>query len=122
FGIALVFGVGLGVLLAKLPALERILGPFIIATQVTPKTPLVPLFIVWFGFGLTSKLVIAAIFAFFPIFQNTLLGIKSVPSGFKDVMGVFRASPWQRFTRMELRYASPYIFTGMEIGIVLGVI
>lgn len=122
FGIALVLGVSLGVILAKLPMLEKILGPFIIATQVTPKTPLVPLFIVWFGFGLTSKLVIAAVFAFFPIFRNTLLGIKSVPSGYGDVMGVFRASRWQRFTKMELRYASPYIFTGMEVGIVLGVI
>ncbi|SHL53851.1 NitT/TauT family transport system permease protein [Pseudonocardia thermophila] len=122
FGIALVVGVGLGVLLAKLPTLENLLNPFIVATQVTPKTPLVPLLIVWFGFGVSSKVVIAAIFGFFPVFRNTLLGIKSVPGSFKDVMSVFKANRWQRFFLMEMRYAAPYIFAGTEVGVVMAVI
>ncbi|MEF2975493.1 ABC transporter permease, partial [Pseudomonas aeruginosa] len=57
FVLATVFGVGLGALLAKVPLLERVLSPFIIATQVVPKVALIPLFILWFGFGPTSKIV-----------------------------------------------------------------
>ncbi|MFX8516177.1 ABC transporter permease subunit, partial [Acinetobacter baumannii] len=81
-----VFGVGLGALLAKVPLLERVLSPFIIATQVVPKVALIPLFILWFGFGPTSKIVVAAVLAFFPIMANTLLGFKSIEAGHRDVM------------------------------------
>ena len=71
FVLAALFGVGLGVPVGKLRWLERALNPFIVATQVVPKVALIPLFIVWFGFGSTSKILIAAVFAFFPIFTNT---------------------------------------------------
>ena len=70
FLFASILGVGLGMLLGKMPRLERMLNPFVIATQVVPKVALVPLFIVWFGFGITSKVVIATILAFFPIYGS----------------------------------------------------
>ena len=66
FLIAVVVGVGLGVALGKFRWLERTLNPFIIALQVMPKVALVPIFIVWFGFGSGSKIVMAAVLAFFP--------------------------------------------------------
>jgi NitT/TauT family transport system permease protein len=122
FVLACVFGVSLGVVVGKTPWLEQTLNPFIIASQVVPKVALVPLFIVWFGFGGTSKIIIAAVLAFFPVFTNTVLGVKSIDIGHRDVMTSLNASAWARFVRLELPSASPYILTGMEVGIVLAVI
>lgn len=122
FLIAIVVGVFLGVTMGKLRLLEIALRPFVIATQVVPKIALVPLFILWFGFGPESKIVIAAVLSFFPIFSNTLLGIKSVDRGYREVMTTFQSNAWQRFRLLELPSALPYILTGMEVGIVLAII
>ena len=88
FVFASVVGVALGTVLGKTPWLERAINPFIVATQVVPKVALVPLFILWFGFGPESKVVVAAVLAFFPTLTNTVLGVKSVDSGHRDVMTV----------------------------------
>jgi NitT/TauT family transport system permease protein len=119
---ALLLGVGLGVPVARLPWLEATLNPFIIATQVLPKVALVPLFVVWFGFGITSKVIVAAVLAFFPILTNTVLGVKSIEAGHRDVMVALNASRLQVFRRLELPSALPCIVTGMEVGIVLALI
>jgi NitT/TauT family transport system permease protein len=118
----LVIGVGLGVLIGRIRWLETTLNPFIVATQVMPKVALVPLFVVWFGFGVTSKVIIAAVLAFFPILTNTVLGVKSVEAGHQDVMISLNASRWQVFRRLELPSSLPSILTGMEVGIVLAII
>jgi len=122
FAWALFVGVGLGVLLGRMRWLELTLNPFIVATQVIPKVALLPLFVVWFGFGNTSKVIVAAILAFFPILTNTVLGVKSVDMGHRDVMTSLNASRWQIFRRLELPSSLPYILTGMEVGIVLAII
>jgi NitT/TauT family transport system permease protein len=122
FGIAVIVGVGLGVVLGKVRWLERTFNPFIIALQVMPKVALVPIFIVWFGFGSGSKIVMAAVLAFFPIMTNTILGIKSVNRGHKDVMTSLNASRFATFCEMELPATLPYVLTGAEVGIVLAVI
>lgn len=122
FAIAIIVGVGLGALLGKIRWLERTLNPLIVGLQVMPKIALVPLFIIWFGFGPTSKIVMAAVLAFFPIMTNTILGMKSVDRGHRDVMTSLNATRWQTFRDMELPNAMPYILTGMEVGIVLAII
>jgi len=122
FVIALVTGVATGALLGKNPRLEKILNPFIVTTQVVPKVAIVPLFVLWFGFGLTSKVLVAAMLAYFPILTNTILGVKSVSHGHRDVMITLNASRWQTFRNLELPNAMPYIITGMEVGIVLAII
>jgi NitT/TauT family transport system permease protein len=122
FAIAAIGGVLLGVAVGKLRWLERTLNPFIIASQVVPKVALVPLFIVWFGFGSTSKIIVSAVIAFFPIFTNTVLGVKSIDAGHSDVMTSLNASRIARFWRLELPSAAPYILTGMEVGVVLAII
>ena len=122
FAIAIVIGVGLGTLLGKVRWLEQALNPFVVATQVVPKVALVPLFILWFGFGITSKVVIAAVLAFFPILTNTVLGVKSIDTGHRDVMDSLNARRWDTFWNLELPSALPYILTGMEVGIVLATI
>lgn len=122
FAFALVIGVVMGAALGKLPWLERTLNPFIVASQVVPKVALVPLFVVWFGFGPTTKILLAGVLAFFPIFTNTLLGVKSVDLGHRDVMTSLNTTRLQRFRHLELPSALPYILTGMEVGIVLAII
>lgn len=122
FLIAVVVGIGIGALLGKIPWLERTLNPLIVGLQVMPKVALIPLFIVWFGFGMTSKVVLAAVIAFFPIMTNTILGIKSVERGHRDVMQALNAGHWATFRDVELPSALPFILTGMEVGIVLATI
>lgn len=122
FMIAVVVGVLLGGILGKVRWLEQTLSPLIVGLQVMPKVALIPLFIVWFGFGITSKIVLAAVLAFFPIMTNTILGIKSVDRGHRDVMLSLNASRWQTFRDVELPSALPFILTGMEVGIVLATI
>lgn len=119
---AAVFGVTLGVVLGRLPALERALRPFIVSSQVVPKVAFVPLFIFWFGFGIESKVVIAMLLSFFPIFTNTILGMKSVSRSHKDVMLANAASSWQVFRSLEFPSSLPYIMSGFEVGIVFAVI
>jgi len=122
FACALLSGVGLAALLGRLPWLERALMPFVVALQVVPKVALVPLFILWFGFGPGSKVIVAAVLAFFPIFTNTLLGVKSVEHGHRDVMDSLNAGRWHTLWLLELPSALPYVLAGMEVGIVLAVI
>jgi NitT/TauT family transport system permease protein len=117
-----IVGVALGIVIGRLRWLEVTLTPFIIATQVVPKVAFVPLFVVWFGFGPTSKVIVAAVLAFFPILSNAVLGTKSVDAGHRDVMTSLNATPWQIFRRLELPSALPLILTGMEVGIVLAFI
>ncbi len=122
FGIATIIGIALGTALAKSPGLEAAVKPLIVTLQVVPKVALVPLLILWFGFGPESKIVISAVLAFFPIFSNTLLGMKSVDRGQVELFQVLGSKPVHRFMLLELPSAGPYILTGMEVGIVLAII
>jgi NitT/TauT family transport system permease protein len=122
FLIAIAIGIGLGATLGKTAWLERTLNPLIVGLQVMPKIALVPLFVIWFGFGPTSKIVMAAVLAFFPVMTNTILGIKSVERGHREVMTSLNASSWQAFREVELPASLPFILTGMEVGIVLAII
>lgn len=122
FAIAVFVGILFGGFLGKIRWLEQTLSPLIVGLQVMPKVALIPLFIVWFGFGITSKVVLAAVIAFFPIMTNTILGIKSVDQGHRDVMQCLNASRWATFRDVEFPNALPFILTGMEVGIVLATI
>lgn len=122
FAWALVMGVATGVAIGRVRWLEVTLNPFIVAIQVMPKVAFVPLFVVWFGFGITAKVIVAAVLAFFPILTNTVLGVKSVEPGLRDVATSLNATRWQVFRRLELPASLPYILTGMEVGVVLALI
>src|SRR5690606_40742053 len=87
-----------------------------------PKVALVPLFVIWFGFGMTSKVRVGAILAFFPIMLHVLLGVRSVDPGHRDVMRSLNAGRWATFWSLEFHSTLPYVFAGMEVGIVFAVI
>ncbi|MEV7694301.1 ABC transporter permease [Microbacterium sp. NPDC089189] len=122
FVVAVVLGVMVGVVLGKLPWLEVSIRPLIVIAQVAPKVAFVPLFVIWFGFGITSKIVLAALLAFFPVMLNVLLGVRSVERGQREVMRSLNASRAQTFTQLEMRSLQPYLFAGMEVAIVLATI
>jgi NitT/TauT family transport system permease protein len=122
FGIALVLGIAGGTLLGRVAWLEQALRPVIVASQVVPKVALIPLFIIWFGFGVTSKIIIVALLSFFPILLNVILGVRSVDAGQRDVMRSLNATRWQTFRRLEYPSTLPYILAGMEVGIVFAVV
>lgn len=122
FAIAVVTGVIVGVVLGKIRWLELSLRPLIVIAQVAPKVAFVPLFVIWFGFGITSKVVLAALLAFFPIMLNVLLGVRSVERGQREVMQSLKATRWQTFLQLEARSLQPYLFAGMEVAIVLATI
>jgi NitT/TauT family transport system permease protein len=122
FAIALVLGIVLGTILGRVVWLEQAARPVIVASQVVPKVALIPLFIIWFGFGMTSKIIIVALLAFFPILLNVILGVRSVDTGHRDVMRSLNASRWETFRRLEYPSTLPYILAGMEVGIVFAVV
>jgi NitT/TauT family transport system permease protein len=117
-----IVGVLGGVVLGRVMWLEATLTPLIVVVQVLPKVAFVPLFVLWFGFGVTSKVLVAALLAFFPVLTNTVLGTKSVDPGHRDVMISMTASRWATFTRLDMPSALPFILSGMEVGVVLAII
>lgn len=122
FVIAVVTGVTVGAVLGRIYWLELALRPIIVALQVVPKVALIPMFVILFGFGSTSKVIIAAILAFFPIMLNVMLGVRSVDPGHREVMRSLDAGRWQTFRHLDFPSILPYVFAGMEVGIVFALI
>jgi NitT/TauT family transport system permease protein len=122
FVFAVVAGVSIGAWLGRNFWLELALRPIIVALQVVPKVALIPIFVILFGFGITSKVIIAAILAFFPIMLNVMLGVRSVEPGHRDVMRSLGAGRWQTFKFLDFHSTLPYVFAGMEVGIVFALI
>lgn len=122
FAIAAAGSVPLGVVLIYSKTIERVIYPFLVAFQATPKVALAPILVVWFGFGLTSKVLLALITAAFPIVINTVIGMKQTPREMIYLLRSLKASPWQVFAKTRLPVAAPYIFGGMKIGITLAVV
>jgi len=122
FAIASITAIAVGLLVGRVGWLERTLSPFVVAAQTVPKIALVPILIIWFGFGHESKLLTAAIMAFFPVFAAAVHGVKSVANGHRAVMKALNAGLWHRLRYLEFPSALPVIFTGLEIGMVLATI
>lgn len=119
---AVVAGVVIGTIIGELPAVERVVNPYLVVLQVLPKVAIIPLLLLWLGFGSSAKILIAAIFAFFPMTAGTRAGIRSVPAGQLDLAATLQTSRWQRLWLIELRSALPSILTGMEVAIVLATV
>ena len=122
FGLAVVVGFGLGVLIAEMPTARRVLMPYLISLNAAPKIALAPLLVVWFGFGMTSKIVMAALIAFFPLLVNVVAGLAGVDEAKLRLMQSFAASRWKTFVKVKLPDALPMIFAGAKTAIVLAVV
>lgn len=125
FAAAIVVAFVLGFAVTEVRLLERAVLPYIVAMQGVPKIAIAPLIIIWFGFGMGSKVVIAAMLAFFPIFINVLTGFRSVDERQLMLMRSLCATRWQIFFKLRVLTAAPFIFAGLQMAIVfacLGVV
>jgi NitT/TauT family transport system permease protein len=111
-----------GALLAESRTAELFLYPYIVALKSTPKVALAPLIIVWFGFGIESKIVMVALVCFFPVFVNTLIGLRQADKNQIDLMRVYSASRLHILLNVKLPSALGVIFAGLQIAVVLGLI
>jgi NitT/TauT family transport system permease protein len=123
-GLALGLGVAvvLGYLLAKSRLLERVLSPYLVASQAVPIVALAPLLVIWFGAGSFSKVLVCALTLFFPVLINTIVGIRGVDRNLMDLMRSLRATRWQVFTMLEVPAALPVLLGGLKVGVTLSVI
>ena len=115
-------GLILGALISQFKLLERTLYPYIVAFQTLPKVAIAPIIVIWFGYGVASKIVITATIAFFPLLANTIVGLRAAPQEQIELLVAFTASRWQVFRLARLPQALPYIFVGLDVAIVLSVI
>jgi NitT/TauT family transport system permease protein len=122
----LALGSFVGILLATImvhsPILERILMPLLVMDQSIPKLALAPLFVIWFGAGIKSKILIAMTISFFPLIVNAARGLTAIDPRLAALMRTLAASNWQVFTKVRAPNAVPYIFAGLKVAIPLSVI
>ncbi|MBB3267109.1 NitT/TauT family transport system permease protein [Azospirillum sp. OGB3] len=111
-----------GVLLAEVPVLRRLFYPYILASQVVPKLALGPLFIVWFGFGMTSTVVITALICFFPLLENTMTGLQQVDPNKRELFRMLRATRLQTLLRLKIPSGLPVILAGLRVAVVLALV
>lgn len=121
-----VIGSGLAFVLAVAsglsPYLRKMVYPYMIALQVTPRIAITPVIIAWLGFGPLPKIFIAATICFFPVYINTLTGMLSVDEDSLEMFQSLRATKWQTFTQLMLPGALPVTFAGLKTGMTLALI
>jgi NitT/TauT family transport system permease protein len=122
FAIGVGAAIVLGTFISQVKLVERTLMPYIVAFQTVPKVALAPLFVVWFGFGLTSKVVMAAVISFFPMLVNVIEGLRAADADRIQMLTVFGANKMQIFRMVRLPSALPFIFAGLDIGIVFAIL
>jgi NitT/TauT family transport system permease protein len=117
-------GVGLllGTVISQFRILEATLRIYLIAIQSLPKIALAPIIVLWFGFGLTSKVVIICLLTFFPLLVTSMAGFKAVDAERLELMRSLGANSWQVFWKVRLPSALPYIFAGLDMAAVFAVV
>jgi NitT/TauT family transport system permease protein len=122
FAVGALVAVAAGILLAKSLTAERVLSPYLVAAQAIPILALAPLVDIWFGGGLTARVVICALIVFFPIAIATMVGIRSTDPLLVEMARAYGARPVQITRLLELPSALPVLFGGLRVGVTLAVI
>ena len=122
FSLAAVAAFVTGTLISQVRLLELVIYPYIVAIQTLPKVAVAPLILIWVGLGIEGKVFIAATVSFFPMLVNTIAGLRSAPQNEIDLMRSLSASRWKIFRYVQLPEALPFIFAGLNIGLVLSVL
>lgn len=122
FSFALIFASLVGYGLAKSPLLERIVSPYLVASQSLPVFAIAPFILIWLGNGFVANAFMGALVAFFPVLVNTIVSIRAVGTEQREVLRSISATPWQTFRMLELPAALPVLFGGARVGITLSVI
>ena len=120
--ISIVLGLALAVLMDLSPVAEKALYPLVIASQTIPTTALAPLFVLWFGYSIWSKVLVTVLMTFFPVTITVFDGFRSVRADMKDLMTSFGANPGQIFLKLKLPAVMPYFFSALKMAIPLSII
>lgn len=119
-GVILAWAIGTG--LGMFDWARRAFYPIVVGFQITPRVALAPLFLTWFGFGLTSKIVMAATICFFPVLLNVMVGMETVDKNARTLMRSLGASKWEEYRMLTLPSSLPLIFAGIKNAITLALI
>lgn len=115
-------GLLVAVLIVQFKTVERVVYPYIVASQTIPKIAIAPLLIIWLGAGLLPKILIVAVIAFFPVTVNTVAGLRAVEEHYLNLLRSVAASDAQVFVRLRFPYALPFVFAGLKLATTLAVL
>ncbi len=121
FLIAVVVGVFAAVVMVYSSTVEKTLYPVLLFAQVVPKIAIAPLFVVWLGFGIAPKILIAVLIAFFPVVISMVTGLKAVDPEMLQLSATMGASPWQTFVKIRFPASLPHLFSGLKVAVTLAV-
>jgi NitT/TauT family transport system permease protein len=122
FLLAVVFGILCAAIIVVIPKLRDIVMPLLLVAQLVPKVAIAPLLLIWFGYGLFPKVLVAFLVAFFPIVVNGASGLASVQPELLDLGHSLQASRWQTFWKFRIPSALPELFSGMKVAVTLAII
>jgi NitT/TauT family transport system permease protein len=117
--LAVVVSIPLALWIAYSRFMENAVYPVIVFLQIVPKIAIAPLFIIWFGFGFTPKLLVVFLLSFFPIVVSSIAGFKAIDPDIMDFARTTGAGQWKMFLKIRLPQALPQIFTGLKVGAAL---
>ena len=112
---AIIFGFPFGIMLGWFKLLKASFGPFIAALQATPRIALMPLFIIWFGLGITAKIVVVLLSAIFPLIVNLQVAMSTIDPDLVHVARAYGAGRWQIFRSIALPTSLPFLITGLRL-------
>jgi NitT/TauT family transport system permease protein len=121
FGLAFLIAGFLCYPVARSKLVATLLNPLLAATQAIPLIALAPLLVLWFGFGLTPKIITCALIVFFPLLLNAVAGLRGIERSLLEAAAIFGASRWQTFWLVELPLALPTLLTGVKIGLTISI-
>lgn len=122
FLVATAMGMAAGYIVQKNEQVRMTLLPFLICFQAAPKIALIPLFIIWFGLGYLSKIILILFMTFFPVLIGMMDGLKMVPKEISDYLVLLKATKLQKFFMVEIFYALPALFASFKVGIIQALI
>ncbi|MDR2725057.1 MAG: ABC transporter permease [Candidatus Adiutrix sp.] len=120
--LALVSGVLLALMVIYVPLLRSLVLPILAAFNSIPKIAIAPLFVIWFGLGYESKILLAFLLALFPVFVNSLTGLGEIETDLMDLSTIAGGTPWRIFLKVRLMNAVPYITDAMKVAFPLALV
>jgi NitT/TauT family transport system permease protein len=117
YGLAVVFGIPFGMITGWYRRVNYVFEPFVSAFYATPRVALLPLFIIWFGIGINSKIAVVFAGAMFPIIISTFAGMRALDANMVKCARSFGANDWQIFRTIAMPGSIPFIITGLRLGI-----
>lgn len=120
--LAIIVAIPMAIAITASPNFDRFVTPILLFFQTVPKISLAPLFLVWFGVGITPKILVAFLISFFPIIIDTAVGLRSIAPEMVDLARSMGASRFQIFSRFRLPTSLPYLFSGLKVASTLAVV